>query len=150
MTETDEFTKPKRGQIVAEFDEPHHFLDRFTVSFDIMINSAKKGYSNILFATSASPGKDTKLMFREGEKSKKIFKVLIKTGQVLFLSREFQVPHPSKFHDLFTVSWMSYPEYRIRYFSKSKVYPLIKKNLLMLILMICSFLAVISTRGFQK
>ena len=69
MTETDEFTKPKRGQIVAEFDEPH----QFTVSFDIMINSAKKGYSNILFATGASPDKDTKLIikFRGGKSLRK-------------------------------------------------------------------------------
>ena len=58
LTETDEFTKPKRGQIVAEFDE-FPLEHEFTVSFDIMINSAKKGYSNILFATSASPDRDT-------------------------------------------------------------------------------------------
>ena len=57
MTETDEFTKPKRGQIVAEFDE-YPMEHEFSVSFDIMINSAKKGYSNILFATNASPDRD--------------------------------------------------------------------------------------------
>ena len=57
LTETDEFTKPKRGQIVAEFDE-YPMEHEFSVSFDIMINSAKKGYSNILFATNASPDRD--------------------------------------------------------------------------------------------
>ena len=54
MTETDDFTKPKRGQIVAEFDEFPLEHD-FYVSFDIMIKSAQENYSNILFATSASP-----------------------------------------------------------------------------------------------
>ena len=61
LTETDEFTKPKRGQIVAEFDE-YPMEHEFSVSFDIMIKSAKKDYSNILFATSASPDRDTNLI----------------------------------------------------------------------------------------
>ena len=34
----------------------------FSVSFDIMIKSAKKDYSNILFATSTNPDRDTNLI----------------------------------------------------------------------------------------
>ena len=52
MQETDEFTKPKSGQVVRKFDE---FGKSFTVSFDIMIKSAEETFSNIIFATSASP-----------------------------------------------------------------------------------------------
>ena len=50
MTETDEFTKPKSGQVIGKFDE---LGQAFKVSFDIMIKSVEEGYSNILFATSA-------------------------------------------------------------------------------------------------
>ena len=49
--ETDEFTRPKHGQVIAEFDE---LGMAFSVSFDIMIDSVQKHFSNILFATSAS------------------------------------------------------------------------------------------------
>ena len=52
MQETDEFTKPKSGQVVRKFDE---FGKSFIVSFDIMIKSAEETFSNILFATSAGP-----------------------------------------------------------------------------------------------
>ena len=51
LVETDEFSRPKNGQVIAEFDE---LGMAFTVSFDIMIDSAQKHFSNILFATSAS------------------------------------------------------------------------------------------------
>ena len=51
LLENDEFTSPKHGQVIAEFDE---LGMAFTVSFDIMIDSAQKHFSNILFATSAS------------------------------------------------------------------------------------------------
>ena len=54
LTETDEFTKPKRGQIVAEIDE-FPLEHEFSITFDIMIKSAQKDYTNILFATDASP-----------------------------------------------------------------------------------------------
>ena len=51
MQETDEFTKPKNGQVVAKFDQ---LGQSFTVRFDIMIKSVQEDFSNILFATSAS------------------------------------------------------------------------------------------------
>ena len=50
LTETDEFTKPKSGQVIGTFDE---LGQAFKVRFDIMIKSVEEGYSNILFATSA-------------------------------------------------------------------------------------------------
>ena len=53
LKETDEFTKPKNGQIVAKFD-PYLNIN-FKVNFDLMIKSAEENFSNILFATSASP-----------------------------------------------------------------------------------------------
>ena len=53
LKETDEFTKPKNGQIVAKIS-PYQDKD-FKVSFDLMIKSAEENFSNIIFATSASP-----------------------------------------------------------------------------------------------
>ena len=53
LKETNEFTKPKNGQIVGKFED---YLDKsFKINFDIMIKSAEENFSNILFATSASP-----------------------------------------------------------------------------------------------
>ena len=53
LKETDEFTKPKNGQIVGKFD---NYLDKnYNVNFDLMIKSAEENFSNILFATSANP-----------------------------------------------------------------------------------------------
>lgn len=57
---SDEFTKPKSGQVIATFDE---LGPDFTVSFDLKINSAQNDYSNILFATSASADKLAKADF---------------------------------------------------------------------------------------
>lgn len=51
LTESDEFTRPKSGQVIGNFDE---LGLSFAVGFDIKIESAHKHFSNILFATSAS------------------------------------------------------------------------------------------------
>ena len=53
LKETDEFTKPKNGQIVAKID-PYQDKD-FKFSFDLMIKTPEENFSNIIFATSASP-----------------------------------------------------------------------------------------------
>ena len=57
---SDEFTKPKSGQVVATFDE---LGPNFSVTFDLQIKSAQSDYSNILFATSASAEKLAKANF---------------------------------------------------------------------------------------
>ena len=57
---SDEFTKPKSGQVVATFDE---LGPDITVTFDLKIDSAQREYSNILFATSAGADKLAKANF---------------------------------------------------------------------------------------
>ena len=51
LLEATEFTRPKSGQVIGNFDE---LGLAFAVSFDIKIESAHKHFSNIMFATSAN------------------------------------------------------------------------------------------------